>query len=246
MIRKRCLLWDWTSTRDKISMDALNFNGPIVSLSNWNTWTPPELKSRLPFRPMVRQMAQLEGNDWAMALNSDQPIIFFLNEPERAGTSAKQAADAWKNQVVPLLRKKKGKKLVGPSCASDPGGEKWLAEFMSLVKDDLPDYLGVHYYGTSSQAAIEYLQKMHATYPNLPLFVSEIACISRDKKEVYDFTAKLANWMDGTDWVFEYAFFGCMQQVADDFVSPQAQLMKPGGEFTELMIKLMNEQPIKV
>jgi len=74
--------------------------------------------------------------------------------------------------------------------------------------------------------------------------VSEIGCISRDEKEVYKFTADLVNWMDECPWIFEYAFFGCMAKVADNFVSPAAQLMNSDGTMKQLMKKLMNEQPM--
>jgi hypothetical protein len=74
--------------------------------------------------------------------------------------------------------------------------------------------------------------------------VSEIACISRVQKEVFAFTAQVANWMDEYPYVFEYSFFGCMAKCADEFVSPEAQLMNPDGSFTPLMEKLMNEQPM--
>lgn len=76
------------------------------------------------------------------------------------------------------------------------------------------------------------------------MVVSEIASISRDKAEVFAFTAQLANWMDGCPWVYEYSFFGCMRELADDFVSPEAQLMNADGSFKDLMVKLMNEQPM--
>ncbi|KAF2452317.1 hypothetical protein BDY21DRAFT_261648, partial [Lineolata rhizophorae] len=97
--------------------------------------------------------------------------------------------------------------LVGPACASDEAGSKWLAEFMHLVASDPPDYIGVHYYGTDADAAIKYLEAVHEKYPSKPLVVSEIASISRDKKEVYAFTAEVANWMDDRPWIFEYGFF---------------------------------------
>lgn len=86
---------------------------------------------------------------------------------------------------------------------------------------------------------------MHQKFPRQPIIVSEIASISRNKADVYGFTAHLANWMDNTPWIFEYGFFGCMRQVADNFVSPAAQLMEPSGAFTDLMLRLMHDQPIK-
>lgn len=248
-IKKRCLLWDWTNTDGEghsgvpWAMDKIEFTH-ISSLCNWNTWTPPELKDRVPFRPMIRTEAQLTGWEWDITLNGPNPIIHFFNEPERNGISAERAAEVWKSKIS-LLREK-GKKICGPCVASDPGGEVWLDDFMGRVKDDmLPDFLGLHYYGENGDAAIEYLEKMHGKWSQLPVIVTEIASISRDKGEVTKFTAQLVNWMDKTDWVFEYAFFGCMRECADGFVSPQAQLMNKDGSFTGLMEKLMTEQPIK-
>jgi hypothetical protein len=74
--------------------------------------------------------------------------------------------------------------------------------------------------------------------------ISEIASISRDKKEVFAFTAQVANWCDQCPWVYEYSFFGCMREVADNFVSPEAQLMNSDGTLRYLMHKFMNEQPM--
>ena len=250
-IEKRCLPWDWTNTDGPghqgvpWAMDKVNFAGPISSVSNWNTWTPPELKGRAPFRPMVRLEAQLSGGDWNNIQNSNQPIIHFFNEPERAGITPARAADIWVNKMLPL-RRNKGKKLVSPSCASDPAGQAWIADFMKRVANNPPDYLGLHYYGTDGNAAITYIRSMHQKHPHQPIIVSEIASIHRNYADVLGFTVQLANWMDTTPWIFEYGFFGCMRQVADSFVSPAAQLMKPDGTFTDLMRKLMNEQPMKI
>jgi len=84
----------------------------------------------------------------------------------------------------------------------------------------------------------------HNKYPKYQVVVSEIGCISRDEKEVFAFTAQLANWLDDCPWILEYAFFGCMAKVADDFVSPAAQLMNGDGSMRHLMQKLMSEQPM--
>ncbi|KAI4266950.1 MAG: hypothetical protein LQ337_008601 [Flavoplaca oasis] len=245
VVNKRCLLWDWTNTRDVPNqIDKVDFKGPISSVVNWNTWYPTELKNRAPFRPMVRLEGQLSGEDWNNIQNSKENIILFFNEPERAGISPERAAQVWRDKMLPL-RKNKGKKLVSPSCASDPAGQKWIADFMHRIVEHPPDFLGVHYYGTDSKHAIEFIEGLHKKFPKPKVFVTEIASISRNRKEVFEFTAKLCNWMDKTDWIFEYAFFGCMRQVADGFVSPEAQLMKPDGSFNELMRKLMHEVPMK-
>ncbi|KAH8591100.1 glycosyl hydrolase catalytic core-domain-containing protein [Bisporella sp. PMI_857] len=245
-IRKRALLWDWTNTaHNPDSIESINFDG-LSSCSNWNAWEPPELKRRLPFRPTIRSIIQITNPDeWNMISNSDHTIVHYFNEPERAGISPEKAAEIWNEKVVPL-RKENGKKIIGPGCASDTIGEKWLEDFMEMVKNagEPPDYLSLHYYGPDGTAAISYIKKMHNKYPDFPVVVSEIASNSRDKKDVFAFTAQLANWMDECPWIFEYSFFGCMKEVADDFVSPAAQLMDKDGRMTDLMKKLMHEQPM--
>lgn len=43
VIKKRCLAWDWTNTKNcPGAIDKVNFNGPFHSVSNWNTWYPTE------------------------------------------------------------------------------------------------------------------------------------------------------------------------------------------------------------
>ncbi|KAF3916313.1 hypothetical protein ABW21_db0203782 [Orbilia brochopaga] len=238
VVRKRCLAWDWTDTRDcPQQINHVDFDGPMHS-------EPPELKGRAAFRPMIHLQPELEGEEWQTLLKSDAGIVHYFNEPERNGISCDLAAQKWHEQVVPQLRKLHHKKLVSPSCAGDDAGVAWLKDFMNKVKDDPPDYVGVHYYGEKTADAKRFLQKIHEEYPKYKIIVSEIACISRNKKNVYAFTRNMANWMDQTDWIFEYTFFGCLKTMPDDFVSPQARLMSPQGQFTKLMKLLMHEQPI--
>lgn len=176
VIRKRCLLWDWTCTKDlPHAMEGINFAGPLCSVANWNAWSPPELKGRLPFRPTVRGMDQLtDPNEWGMISNNEHEIVHYFNEPERANIPPGKAAELWKEKMVPL-RKNTGKKIVGPSCASDPAGERWLDSFMKAVLElgEPPDFLGLHYYGPDATAAIEYIQKMHVH--------SSLLCVCTDK-----------------------------------------------------------------
>jgi len=162
-VKKRCLLWDWTNTANfPHAMEHINFDGPFSSCSNWNAWAPPELKNRLPFRPTVRGLDQLtDPNEWGMISNNEHDILHYFNEPERAGISPERAAALWEEKMVPL-RKEKGKRIIGPGCASDAAGEAWLEDFMTRVEKlgEPPDYLSLHYYGPDGQAAIEYVGKM--------------------------------------------------------------------------------------
>lgn len=100
VVKKRCLLWDYTNTNQvPQQMDQVNFNGPISSVSNWNAWVPQELKGRAPFRPMIHLEAELQSPKWGWILDSKEPIVHFFNEPERNGISVDKAAKYWKEQV---------------------------------------------------------------------------------------------------------------------------------------------------
>jgi hypothetical protein len=194
---------------------------------------------------MVRLEGQLSGGDWTNILNTKETIIQYFNEPERAGISAQHAADKWNSQMIPL-RKTHGKKLVNPSCSNDAKGQAWIEDFMHRVAGNPPDYLGLHYYGIKSSEAIVFIESMHKKFPKHPIIISEIACISRDYKEVLKFTVDVSNWCDQQGFVAEYSWFGCMEHPADTFVSPAAQLMNPDGSFKDLMFKIMHDQPMHV
>ncbi|KAE8444340.1 hypothetical protein EG329_000650 [Mollisiaceae sp. DMI_Dod_QoI] len=192
---------------------------------------------------MVRLLPQLTDQDWTNIISTTEPIIHYFNEPERAGITPEVASSYWFSHLLPL-RTLHGKKLISPSCASDPAGSAWLASFLNLTSSSPPDFLGLHYYGTEAEGAIGYLEEMHGRYPEMKVVVSEIACIAREERKVREFMVRLCNWMDEREWVVEYGFFGCMSEVADGFVSPEAQLMDGKGEFRELMWKYMGEQPM--
>ncbi|KAI2638971.1 glycoside hydrolase family 128 protein [Hypomontagnella submonticulosa] len=252
VIKKRQILWDWTNSSGpgnpgvpgKIDQVPFGGNSPVASLVNWNAWVPPELKDRVPFRPMVRVLESTKGNDWAMIQNTKYPIILYFNEPERAGISPEQARDIWYGQMLPL-RKNKGKKLGSPAVASDDNGRKWIEKFMSLVANDPPDFLCLHYYSNNASDAQKYIENMHNKWPKHKVMVTEIACIDRNYQAVVNFTVQICNWLDSKDWVFEYGLFDFQRKVADGFVSPAAQLMDGNGNFTELGKMYVHQQPMK-
>jgi hypothetical protein len=256
---KRTLLWDWTLTRDyksspaiQASAKALKANGPLGSVANWNTWRPAELPDFLHFQPQVRTAAQLEGSEWTNLLGSvehelakgGEVLILGFNEPERIPLPVAQAVQLWRQKLVPLRRQHAGRvQLVSPSCASDDHGSQWIADFMAALHDDAerPDFLGAHFYTAQGQsadqgldAAKKHLGGLHAKFPQRPLVVSEIACTSRDGANVDKFTHDIVAWMNGQDWIKEFGLFAAMRELADNFVSPAAQLMDKQGNWTKL------------
>ncbi|KAF4553568.1 Glycosyl hydrolase catalytic core domain-containing protein 5 [Elsinoe fawcettii] len=241
---KRVLSWSYTNTRDNPSaIDKLNFNGPITAVTNWEAWYPNELNGRLPFQPMLHSKDRISSAEWQ---NVEQTwadsIIHFFNEPERANTSPEEAANLWRQHMLPLRNKRN--RIVTPSCASDPAGTAWIRRFMDLTRDAQPDFIGVHWYGERADDMRAYLQDIHNSYPNIPICVTEWACIARDGNTVVDFTIDMCNWMDNTTWIFQHALFGATTKPADDFVSVYAQLMNGDGSWTDLMYKYMYDQPM--
>ena len=240
---KRILLWDWTCTKQcPGQLQQVPQGKQIIAVANWNAWTPAELKDRFPFIPQVRTPAQASGDEWSWIWNSNARTVMFLNEPERQPVSVEGAVRIWRSQMLPL-RQQRHAKLIGPSPANDPTGNGWLERFMQQIGSDKPDFLGVHVYDTNVDNAKRYLESLWNKY-HIPLVVTEIACIDRNYPNVLRWTAAMTQWMDGTDWIHGYAFFGCMPHPADDFVSPAAQLMNSDGSFRDLMYKLMFDDPI--
>jgi hypothetical protein len=249
---KRIMLWDYTLTQDyasngniKTSASALSTSPGVTASFNWNTWKPEELPSDVPFEPMIRTPAQLQGDDWKNLISSIQAggsntKVHFYNEPELNGISAADAAAAWKSTVLPL-RAQYGVKLVGPAVASNDAGSAWLQEFMgALSADQKPDFLGVHFYTnadtpaeTEVQNAEKYFNDKHGEY-GLPLVVSEIGSTSRDQNSVDTFTKGISSWLDDQDFVNSYGFFGATTKPVDGFVSPAAQLLDTSGSWTAL------------
>ena len=253
--RKRLALWEWTLTRDvdavpgiRASAESLAGSAAVAGTMNWETWVPEEVA--LPHFPMARTPESASNPDsWNQLVGSLQrqqeqgvgaPLVHFLNEPERQGVSAGDAANLWREKFLPL-RAEQGARLVGPAPASDPQGVAWLDEFMlALGPDEKPDYIGVHFYTSQDVpseleivAAQTHISTMSTKY-GTPVVVSEIASTNRDAGQVDTFTREMVAWLDAQDFVFQYGFFGMSLVPADDFVSPAAQLLDQDGNWTNL------------
>ncbi|KAI2619773.1 glycoside hydrolase family 128 protein [Hypomontagnella submonticulosa] len=223
---------------------TLGSSSVIKSITNWETKRPQELPKNLPFRPMVRTPQHLSGDHWSSLISvvssQKNTIVHFYNEPERNDISVGDAVAQWKQKMLPL-RQKYGVKLVAPGCASDPNGSNWLQSFMGALSDnEKPDYINLHFYTLPQnpvdqeiQNAVGFFSEKHRTY-NIPIIVGEIACTSRDAAQVVKFTKEVSKWFDTQDWIVEYGFFGVSTKVADDFVSPAAQLLDANGAWTDL------------
>ena len=165
--------------RCALAMDNVNFNGPISSVNNWNTWVSPELEGRVAFRPMCILKLSFQGTTGTTPRTPTN---------RSSTTSTSQSAPVYLRSTLQitgsikcfLFRAQKGKRFVGPLCSDDAAGQAWLQDFMDRTFSEAPDYFGLHHYGTNGNAVSQLFLDLHAKCPNQPIVISEIASIARD------------------------------------------------------------------
>lgn len=102
-----------------------------------------------------------------------------------------------------------------------------LWPLISIVED---------WYDTNSTAFIEYITDFHNTFQR-PIWVTEWACQNFtgvqqcSQKQTNDLMATTQGFMDKTDWVERYSWFGAMP---DPVVSPVNALLDKAGNITPL------------
>ncbi|RYP08430.1 hypothetical protein DL765_008785 [Monosporascus sp. GIB2] len=159
-----------------------------------------------PFWPMVRTPSQLGGEPWEnllSVLNSEEEkTVHFFNEPNKEGIPPANAANMWKDAMLPLHHGYNAK-LLSPGCASNGDGTRWLDEFMGLTDDEKPDYIALRFYTTADESADkevladkQYLKTRHEQH-NLPVIINELASTSRDLNIVRKFRTESRGAIDG-------------------------------------------------
>ncbi|KAK7024343.1 hypothetical protein VNI00_016386 [Paramarasmius palmivorus] len=140
--------------------------------------------------------------------------VLGMNEPDQAGQSNMSPQDAaalWQQHIQPLASQ--GYQLVSPACTSDPRSKQWMKDFFSACAGCTFDAIAVHYYDTSADGLIAYLEDFHNTFGK-PIWLTEFACQNFNGgtqcsvEEVQQFMSTTIDFMDSTDWVQQYCWFG--------------------------------------
>lgn len=176
-------------------------------------------------------MGQIKGAEfipqyWGPKQNADfhknvvpgfAKYVLAMNEPDQAGQAHLSVGDGirlWHEHIQGL--KYQGYTLISPSCTNAPSGTQWMKDFVNGCNGCSIDIMGVHWYGTDQEDFINHLKMYHNTFGR-PLFISEYAChdfsgrnnqCSTDK--TFAFMQRTTSFMDSTDWVFRYAYFGAL------------------------------------
>jgi len=172
--------------------------------------------------------------------------VLGFNEPQQTGQSNLSPADAasiWKAQLEPL--KTQGILLGSPAPSSAPSGKQWLLDWMQACGGwdgtqggCTVDFVALHWYDINSTAFIQYLEDFHTTFQK-PIWVTEWACQNFNnvdeqcsQQDIIDFMNVTQSFMDQTDWVERYAWFGAMRNLSG--VNQWNALMDGSGHLSPL------------
>jgi hypothetical protein len=208
-------------------------------LYTWNPRLPSQAK-KLGFKavPMLWGANQVADFERLVKPGYADTILGF-NEPNldsQSGLNPAEAAKLWKDHIQ--TKKKYGYRLISPATTSAPSGIDWLQDMLDECKGACTfDAIAVHWYGTSADEFIAYVEKHHKKF-NKPIWVTEFACQDFNrgaqctKDQIFNFASKVTRFMDNTDYVEVYCPFGVQHDMVN--VNPLNQLMKPNGDPTDL------------
>ena len=188
-----------------------------------------------------RQVSQWESSINQTIRNLGVTHVLGFNEPEypsQANMTPSHGASLWKAQVEPL--RLQGVRLGSPAPTSDPAGKQWLLDWLTACDGGCTvDFIALHWYDINSTAFIAYLEDFHETFQR-PLWITEWACqvshlyvmsrASADRcmclcqnfnvadeqcslQNIIDFMNATQAFMDATNWVERYAWFGAMERL---------------------------------
>jgi hypothetical protein len=165
-----------------------------------------------------------------------------FNEPDieaQANLSVTEAAELWKQYILPMKKSCPGVHIGSPSISNGPHGLPWLVSFISDLgglHDSGIDHIVLHFYGPSVKDFEVYVQQIYDWF-GLPIWVTELACTDWnpkapiDEKDVLQFMKEAVDFMEKTEYVERYAWFGAMEDVGEGV--GRANGLQKGDELSE-------------
>ncbi|KAG8921993.1 hypothetical protein FRC02_012219 [Tulasnella sp. 418] len=190
-------------------------------------------------------------NPGTLDLNGIRHIL-GLNEPQEPsqGLIEPQAgADAWKSVLEPLKQANPSLRLGAPAVSNGPSGKIWLQQWFAACNGGCSvDFVPVHWYGLNASDFIAHVYDFHYTFQR-PIWVTEWASHNFgdpalgqfSQEQVNEFLRNTQAFLDSTDFVERYAWFGAMLDTGN--VSPANRLMSPEGTITDLGRQYISAQP---
>ncbi|KAF8913683.1 glycosyl hydrolase catalytic core-domain-containing protein [Mucidula mucida] len=229
---------------DADSMEQFTATGKV---SWYYTWSPKtyiwQAPDSLEYVPMLWGSNQIDEftstiNDTLDAGNIH--MVLGMNEPQEDGQSnlsPKEGADMWREYINPLHYYYPGVELGSPAPSGAPSGKTWLLDFLDECDGCTVDFIACHWYDINATQFIEYMEDFHDTF-NRSIAVTEWSCqnFNNDnqctEEEVVEFLNTTQSWMDGTEWIKMYAYFGSLTDMQG--VNEANRLIRSDGDITEL------------
>lgn len=220
----------------------------VGGLYTWSPWCPPEAKEvGIPCYPMLwgyKSYAQ-----WDELVKPGYSTIAIgpneVNLASQSNLSPGAAAAMWRQKMIPLLNH--GYRLISPSTTNAPSGLTWMQNWFRECPDCRRSCsaVNVHFYGTSAANLIAHLKQFHDAF-GLPIWVTEFACedfSGRNQQcsaeEVKNFMDEATHFMDTTEWVQMYFWFG-MNPHPSGGVNPRNAIMNSNGSPNTLGLNYLN------
>ncbi|KAK7050466.1 Glyco-hydro-cc domain-containing protein [Favolaschia claudopus] len=176
--------------------------------------------------------------------------ILAMNEPQEKGQSnltPQQGADMWKTYLEPL--RAQGIRLGSPAPSSAPSGKTWIQDFLTACNGGCTvDFIALHWYDVNATKFINYLNDFHDTFQR-PIWVTEWACQNFNNgpqctaPQVAQLLEQTQGFMDSTDWVERYSWFGIMRDLQG--VNTLDAMMTTKGDITDLGKQYIGSEPAK-
>ncbi|EPQ55067.1 hypothetical protein GLOTRDRAFT_105905 [Gloeophyllum trabeum ATCC 11539] len=214
-------------------------------VSWYYTWSPYGISQDkgLEFVPMLWGLNQV--HDWTSSINRTMgqnriTTVLGMNEPQQTGQSnltAEQGADLWRTYIEPL--RSRGIRLGSPATSSAPSGKVWMHDWLQACNGGCTiDFVALHWYDINASNFIQYVEDFHNTFQK-PIWVTEWACQNFNNasdqcsaEEITAFLNTTQSWMDNTDWVERYSWFGAMRDMQG--VNENNALMDTSGKINSL------------
>lgn len=157
---------------------------------------------------------------------NDIDHLLSFNEPDNSSQSNISVDTAIARYKI---MQKTGVRLGSPVVTQDQafGNGKWLTDFMTKAQTQKLriEYVCVHWYDWGNQTNngatdsltaekifnrfVNYIQNVHAAYPNYPIWVTEYnANINRTSEVVHRYFMRLSTeWMNSSSYVERYSYF---------------------------------------
>jgi hypothetical protein len=192
-------------------------------------WKPKGLPSNITYVPQCRTAKESDQiHDYLTGYEHDDQVQDFMgyNEPDidsQANMSVDEAVGLWKKHVLPMKEKCRGVKVGSPAVSNGQNGIPWLQHFFQNfngLDSSGIDHIVIHFYSPSVDQLKEYVQKVHNEF-GLPVWLTEFSCTNWNpadppsEQAVLHFMKDALEFLDSTDYVQRYAWFGAMADVGE-------------------------------